>query len=283
MKKLCSILLAFCMATGLPALTVIPAVAEEIANPYEPPANLDELSQAEQLAYFNLVVNRVREKKPGFRQVEILQITSFRTSIAGGAADGLVNGVVKKLMPGDPQVLSIAPGQTNVGRFMSENANASDLRLEDIISISSTKEGDNWVIGLLIKEELNPAKGLSSAHCRIMPIATRDQIVAELAKAGVTANVADATIRYYESYANITVNDQGKVILAGNGFQVDAQANNVKIAMFNMNVGVAQNSKWQCSDFDWDTVPEVKWWENLPGIVQWILRWVFFGWIWMGG
>jgi hypothetical protein len=30
-----------------------------------------------------------------------------------------------------------------------------------------------------------------------------------------------------------------------------------------------------------DGTQSAKWWTNLPNWVQWILRWVFFGWIWM--
>jgi len=30
-----------------------------------------------------------------------------------------------------------------------------------------------------------------------------------------------------------------------------------------------------------DTPCNAPWWANLPAFLQWILRWIFFGWVWM--
>jgi len=164
---------------------------------------------------------------------------------------------------------------------LSKNANASDLRLQDITAISSKKQDGNWVIELLVKEEINPALGLNSSNGRIAAIATREQIIAELAGNGVYGNPADVTLRYYNGFASITVNSQGQVLSATNGFQVDAQANNVTISILRGDLTAAQNSEWQYTNFDWTFVPALKWWQRLPSFLQWILRWLCFGWIWM--
>jgi len=299
MKKLCSMLLAVCMAAGLLGLLcAVPAAALET---YEPPANLGALSQAEQLAYFNLVVNRVRTEKPGFRQRERLQIVGMRSSLMGGALDGMIGSIVGNLMSGDWYQISVAADQSNQGLFMSENANASDLRPEDIISITSTKQGDNWIMDLRIKEEANPAPGLDSANGRIAPIATREGIVAELVGSGITANPADAAVNYGSGFARVTVNGQGQVIVAANGYQLHSQINNVSVSVITFDAAITMNSEWQYAYFGWapeepfppansfpdagsgsiDPIPALKWWQRLPSLFQWILRYFFFGWIWM--
>lgn len=299
MKKLFSILLAVCVMAGLAVLAAVPAVAEE--NPYAPPANLNELSQAEQLAYFNLVVNRVREEKPGFRQREREQIEDMQFSGVASAVSGLINSIMRTLMPSEWHERSVAAGESNEGLFMSENENASDLRLEDITSISCEKAGDNWVIDLRIREETNPAKGTSSAHSRIMPIATREEVVAEIVSVGsITADPADATLRYYNGFVRVTVNSQGQVIVAANGCQVLAQMNNVSVSIITMDSAATQNTEWLYAYFDWapeepfpnatfptvepperEHIPTFRWWMLFPPWFQWVLRYIFFGWIWM--
>jgi len=301
MKKLCSILLALCMVMGFAVFTAIPAAAEETANPYEPPANLGELSQAEQLAYFNLVVNRVREEKPGFQRRELQQIAGFRSSLMEGAVDELINSVVQQLMPAEWKQRGIAAGESNQDLFMNESIYASALRPEDITFISCKKQGDNWIIELLVKEEINPAKGLNSAHGRYAFVATREEVIADLVAAGMSVRLANLTLRYHNGFARATVNPQGQVVVAANGFQVHAQANNARLSIFSFDIATLQNTEWQYAYFDWapeegfpeanyeiddvsiPPIPPLKWWQRLPDLFQWILRWVFFGWLWMGG
>jgi len=290
MKKLCSILLAICMMAGLGVLAAVPAGAAE--NPYAPPANLGALSQAGQLAYFNLVVNRVRTEKPGFQQREMLRIDSMQTSLMGGVLDDMLNGIIGNLMPSEWVERSVDAGQANEGLFLSENANASDLRPEDISSIKIAKEGKYWVIEVGVKDALNPQPGLGSTVSRIAPMQTREEIVAEIVGVGsITADPADASVRYHSIFARVTVNEEGKVIAAANGFQVRAQVNNVTVSVFTMDVAATQNSEWQCAYFDWapqedfssaNVFPPAQWWESLPTSLQWLLRYVFFGWLWMG-
>lgn len=291
MKKLCSILLAICMMAGLGVLAAVPAGAAE--NPYAPPADLGALSQAEQLEYFNLVVNRVRTEKPGFQQRERERIEDMRLSGVAGLVNDLVNSIKNQLMPGDWLERSVDAGQSNVGLFMSENENASDLRPEDISSIRIAKQGDNWVIEVGVKEETNPAKGLNSAHGRISPIATREEVIAEMTGVTdlITAAPNDATLRYYNGFVRVTVNEQGQVIVAANGFQVYAQVNNISISVITTNVAVTQSTERQYAHFDWapqedfssaNVFPPAQWWEALPSSLQWLLRYVFFGWLWMG-
>ena len=296
MKKLCSILLAVCVMAGLAALSAVPAAA---LDPYDP-SNLTSLSMHELLDYFNLAVNRVRTEKPGFQQRESLRIADVKTSALGGAMDSLLITLMKELLPGDWVPTDVVAGQSNVDLFMSENTNASDLRPQDITSISAKMVGSNWVIELRVKEETNPAQGLNSSNGRIFPVATREKIIEDMNGTGVTANQANTTLRYGSGFACITVNGQGRVIAAANGFQMNALFKKVQVSFVAIDMAITYNSEWQYAYFDWapeepfppaNTFPAAgsvtfeatapKWWQLLPGWLQWILRWVFFGWIWM--
>jgi len=291
MKRLISIFLTACL---MACLTALPAMAEP-GDPYAPPANLAALSQAEQLAYFNLVANRARAEKPGFKQREKLYIESFRSSLLGGALDSLINSVVKQLMPGDWKYQTIANSQDNKGLFLSDNANASDLTAQDITSITSTKQGDNWVIVVGVAEAINPAKGTASSIGRISPVATREDIIEDLAGSGLFAEVANTTLRYHNAYAGVIVNPDGKVLFSELGFLAEAAVKGASLATFTFDVTANQSAKWQYAAFDWtdapmplptDDAPIIlpptgPWYTSLPPWMQWILRWIFFGWIWM--
>ena len=293
MKKLLACLLTLVLLAGLGLAATLPAAAAE--NPFAPPANLNELSAAEQLEYFNLVVNRVRSERPGFSVRARHRIDDLQVSGLAAIVTPIINQMVAQLMPGHWVNWTIANGEDNTWFFMSGNANASDLRPQDITSITSARAGNNWVIDVRIREETNPAAGLGSAHGRIAYILTREQILDEiLFETGdlVTINPNDVTVRYHNGFARLTVNPQGYVIAAASGFRVLAQANNISIGPVTTNLTVAQSTELQQANFSWtdDSLPfppsaapemELSWWQRLPACMQWVLRWVFFGWIWM--
>jgi len=256
MKRLVSIL----VAAGL----VVPV---STATDYTPPSNLDELSQAEQLAYFNLVVNRVRNERPGFRQRECLKIIDY-SSNKGDLLNAVINVLVRVLMPGDWLQNTLAAGQPNKNVFMSRNANASDLRPHDITSIHCEKQEDNWVIELFVRDEINPALGLDSSIGRIAPVLTPVRLVEEVALQGLKANADDINLIYSNGYVNVNVNEQGQIIAASKGFQVDAQINNASVIGIMFDFTGTQVSEWQYADFDWD----IPWWLRLP---TW--AWVLIG------
>ena len=299
MKKLLSLLLSICILAGIALLTALPAGAED-ANPYAPPANLASLSQAEMLNYFNLVVNRVRAEKPGFQRKEWLKVDEMEFTGLVGAVSGIIDNVMAQLMPGAWNTYTIADGQDNKGNFMSLNPNASDLRPEDIKSIKCTKEGDRWVIEVAVKDALNPQSGLGSTVARIADMQTREEIFEAITDSSggvIVVDLADTGVLYNTIYASVTVNAEGKVIAAANGFNVLASANNMRMLdMITTDTRLTQSSRWLYARFDWtdddvpfpeETIPgpallpALKWWQRLPDWLQWILRWVFFGWLWM--
>jgi len=304
MKKLLSLLLALMLVSGLGFAAMLPVAASE--NPFAPPANLNELSGAEQLEYFNLVVNRVRAERPGFSTMERLRIDDMQFTGAVAVMQPIINSIVNSFMPGEPVHHTVAPGSDNTWNFMSGNPNASALRTQDITAIATERQGENWLIEVLIREELNPLPGLASAHGRIAWVLTREEIIADITSVGpITADPANAAVRYHNGFASVVVNPQGQVLSAANGFQVNAQANNVRIGVgllaVNTDVTANQTSVWQHANFSWapgdDFTPPpappepapptppggapAPWWASLPVLCQFILRWVFFGWIWM--
>ena len=223
------------------------------ADPLAPPANLGDLSKAEKLDYFNKVANNVRTAKPGFKTEYLEELGKMSFTGIVNAVSGIIDSVKQKLMPGEWKYETVAKGADNKGKFMSENANASDLKASDAASISATKSGSNWVIKVNIITETNPAKGTGSAHSRIMPIATRQEVLDEITGIAsvISADVNDATLKYNGAYATVTVNEKGQVIAAEYSFKVDAQANNVKISFIGTNVTAPQSTKKIYKDFVW--------------------------------
>jgi len=229
-------------------------VDEPDADAFAPPANLNTLSKAEQLEYFNKVTNRVRAEKPGFKYDYLEELGRLDFTGAVNMVSGLIDSIKKSLMPGEWELAQkVDKNADNKGKFMSENANASDLRANDVSSITSTKSGDNWVIRVNIVQENNPAKGTGSAHSRIMPIASRQEVLDEITgfSSLISADVNDATLRYHSAYATITVNSKGQVIGGEYSFKVDAKADNVKISFIGTNVTAPQSTIKKYYDFVW--------------------------------
>jgi len=291
MKKIFSIFLAACCIACLAALPAMAAGPGDFA----PPANLNALSQAEQLAYFNLVANRVRAEKPGFKQRERSLIGGMYTSSA--SMQRLMESILSMTsgLFSEWTQSAVAAGQSNEDFFLSKNTNASDLRPEDIVSISCEKVGGNWMIDLLVQEETNPAPGLDSANARIADILTRESLLVGMEEVGISADPADITVRHFNGFARVTVNTLGQVIVATNGYQAEVQIDSVSVSTIVIPaVVITLNCEWQYAYFDWaaeepfppghfsdPTPPPLKWWQRLPSWLQFILRWIFFGWLWM--
>jgi len=222
-------------------------------DPYAPPENLGSLGKADQLAYFNKVANRVRTEKPGFKYDYLEQLGRMDFTGAVSLVSGIIDSLKKKLMPGDWEYKTINKGTDNKGKFLSENANASDLKSGDVTTISATKSGGNWVIRVNLVQETNPAKGTGSAHSRVMPIASRQDVLNSITDINdaISADVNDTTLRYHSGYATLTVNEKGQVIGGEFSFQVDAQANKVKISVLTTNITAPQSTVKKYHDFVW--------------------------------
>jgi len=237
-------------ATTDPDVTTTEATTA--GNRFAPPANLNTLSRAEQLAYFNLVVNRVRDEQPAFRRVETLRIEDLRLSGGASVANPIIRPVVNQLMPGEPVTQETTRGQDNRGRFLSEIA-PFELRNGDISSITSTRSGNNWTIRVNIIQENNPAKPTGSANARAYPIATRDEVLRDITNISslISADVNDATLRYHSGNIVLTVNPDGQIIGTTRGFDVEAVANNVSISIISTTVTAQQTTRATYSNFVW--------------------------------
>lgn len=226
------------------------------ADPLAPPANLGSLGKAEQLAYFNKVANRVRTDKPGFKTDYLEELGKMSFTGVVSVISPIIEAIKQQAMPGEWKYETIGKGSDNKGKFMSDNANASDLKISDVASITSTKSGNNWIIKVNIIQETNPAKGTGSAHSRVMPIASRQDVLDTITDINdaISADVNDATLKYNSGYATVTVNEKGQVISGEYGFKVDAQANNVSIKVgltITTNVTAPQSTVKKFHDFVW--------------------------------
>jgi len=222
------------------------------ADPLAPPANLNTLSKAEQLDYFNKVANNVRTAKPGFTKEFAKIISDMKFTGIVRAAQGLIDDVVAGLTGAeDPE--TIAKGNGNDGKFLSE-ITPFKLESNDVTSISSAKSGDNWVMTVKIKSETNPAKPTGSANARAYAIASRQEVLDEITgfSNAISANVNDASLLYNGGTINLTVNAKGQVIAADYKFLVDATANNVKlISIISTNVTARMTTTCKYYNFVW--------------------------------
>ena len=281
MKRILIILLALCTVVAFAACTKAPEL-----EPTEPVVNTDEITDApgteppietepgtepetkpetttepealdptkmnkEQLIqYYNDAINLVRTGKPAYTRTEILKVNDFKTSILGGAVDGLISGVVKKAMPGDPKTNSKNKGENNVDHFMHPQQ-TSNVRAGDVTSISAKKDGANYVVTLTMGSEANPAKEGQSKYSRVMFIQTRQEVLDDLANNGLTGTVENTTLTYHSGKSEITVNEKGQIIKASCGFFVDVTGKSMKIAIFNPDIDAFQQSSWDYTGFTW--------------------------------
>jgi len=206
------------------------------------------MNKEQLIQYYNDAVNAVRAAKPGYTKVEVLKVNDFKTSILGGAVDGLISGVVKNAMPGDPETSSKKKGESNVDHFMMDQQ-ASAVKLSDLTNISAKKEGSNYVITLTVGPEVNPAKKGGSKFSRVFQIQTREEVLDSLAGNGLTGTVENTTLTYRDGKSEITVNEKGQIIKASTGFYVDVVGKSMHIAIFNPDITAYQQSNWEYSNF----------------------------------
>ncbi|MCL2445966.1 MAG: hypothetical protein FWD06_04275 [Oscillospiraceae bacterium] len=265
MKKAVSIVLALVILLGVFSVSTI---ANSSTDTYAPPPNLHELSLAEQLDYFNLVVNRVRNEQPGFvvRQYYPQQMHFGALRVMGDRGTTWYYKTFEE-------------GQDNISWFLSDNANASDLQPEDIISIASSQQGGNWVIEVHVKNTLNPVRGPYSPVARIASIVTREWMAETLVTAAIAPD--DITMYYYDIVARATINQHGQVIFSENSYRAHAQfyqGQQTSIA-----TSISFYLAYEHAYFSWyDAVSfQNPWWYALPAWMQWVLRNLFWGFLWM--
>ena len=235
-----------------PGATTDPNATDAPADKFAPPANLNTLGKAEQLAYFNLVANKVRDEKPGFSTEYLEKIEKISLSGAAAIANPIVEMVKNQLMPGEWKYETFAKGTDNKGKFLSE-ITPFELRSGDVASINSVKSGENWVMTVKIVSENNPAKPTGSANARAYPIASRQEVFDEITGISdlISADINNATLRYHSGYITLTVNPKGQVIAGEFQFQVDAKADNVKISIVTTNVTAPQSTTKKYKSFVW--------------------------------
>ncbi|MCL2299666.1 MAG: hypothetical protein FWC27_05915 [Firmicutes bacterium] len=222
------------------------------ADPFLPPANLDTLGKAEQVAYFNAVANRVRTEKPGFTKQFGKIISDMKFTGVVRLAQGIIDDVVAGLT-GMEDPKTYKKGDGNQGDFLSD-ITPFELKPSDVASISAKKSGDNWVMVVKIIKETNPNKPTGSANARAYSIASRQEVLDEITgfSDAITADVKDATLLYNSGTINLTVNSKGQVVSGDYKFLVDAIANNVKlINIISTDVTARMTTTCKYYDFKW--------------------------------
>lgn len=213
------------------------------------------MSKAELLDYFNTAVNNVRSQKPQFDYVIIRKMDQVDTTILGGMVDGIVNSVVKSLMPGTPETGTVQKGSGNKGKFLSSSENkASLLTSGQISSITATKQGDGFSITVQLPTSTDPSKTAgNSAYANLHEINDSAGIVKEIVgnNGAIKADPALCTLVYKDGYATITVNAAGQVTAMEGGFKVDANGKDWSVIGLKGDVVAKQSTVVKALNFIW--------------------------------
>ena len=234
--------------TTLEETTTVPDTTTEAATTTTAPSDPTSMSKEQLIVFYNNAVNAVRAARPAYTRVEVLKINSVKTSLAGGMLDGLLNPIVKNLMPGEPKPTSKKKGDSNADHFFIEQQ-TSAVKASDAASISAKKDGANFVITLSLGSETNPAKMGASKYSRVFQIQTREELLESLAKDGLTADVNNTSLLYRDGKVVVTINDKGQIIEAHAEFFVDANAKQAKLSMFTFDLTAYQQSNWDYTGF----------------------------------
>jgi len=213
------------------------------------------MAKAELLDYFNTAVNAVRSQKPQFDYEIIRKIDKVETTILGGVVDGIVNAVVKKLMPGTPETGTVAKGSGNLGKFLNDSdSKASLLTVAQISSITAVKKGANYEVTVKLPPATNPSmtagqSSYSSLHQIQDPKGIVDAIVGE--NDTIKADPATTTLNYKNGYATIVVNQAGQLQSMVGGFNVDAVGKEWSVSFLHGDVTAMQSTSVKAFNFVW--------------------------------
>ena len=207
------------------------------------------------VAYFNEAANRVRSEKPAFTYEMTNKV--INPKIVGGIASILnpvIPRIVSKLMPGDTEYFNMAKGKDNSEHFLSlEKATASSLKPGDVTSIRAEKSGANYVITVKLGSATNPKKGGASAYSRLFQIKTSKELLDDISGEDdkISGDYNNITLKYNSGNVVMTVDAQGRVQGLTGGFDVKAEAKEMKMYGFTVNFNCDQTSRIAAKKFTW--------------------------------
>jgi len=228
-------------ATEAPATT-----AETTTTTAKAEKTPDQMNKKELVQYWNDSVNAVRAAKPAIAQLEVKKIDSFKSSIAGGILDGLLNGVIKSMMPGNPENKELKKGDENYnngkGLYIFGPKKLCEVKESDVSSISAKKDGANYVVTLTLGKTTNPMNDGKDSYSRVMGVATQQEIANDLAEQSLTVDPKNLEMVYNSGKASMTVNDKGQIIAAHTELKVDVDATGAKMSIFTFDAVVYQST-----------------------------------------
>ena len=188
-----------------PATTQQPATEATTAAPKTP----DQMNTAELLNFFNASLNRVKTDNVGFTKHKVTAVLDLQLS--NSLANTLVGLVKNSLLSENGETETVAKGQSGVNVFSPVGKPyVSNLTLNDLTSITCTREGSGYVIRLGVKGETNPAEG--SIMSRGFDYMTVDDVVNIYApKVGATVAREDISVVFSDCTAELHVNADGVI------------------------------------------------------------------------
>ncbi|MDR1735134.1 MAG: hypothetical protein LBR73_09700 [Oscillospiraceae bacterium] len=216
------------------------------------PTTLDKAGKVE---YFNAVVNKVRTERPAFDYTLIRKIDSIKTTIVGGFLDGIINPIVKSLMPGDPENGHKNKGDDNTGEFLSDSEKAASLlKSSNVSSITITKSGDGYEMTVKLGDATNPSKTPGNgAYASLHVIEDLKGIINAIVgeNGAIKAPLETTKVVYNSGYATVKVNGKGQVTSMTGGFKVDAVGQGWSVIGISGDVTAYQSTEVSAQNFVW--------------------------------
>ncbi|MBQ6066964.1 MAG: hypothetical protein IJK89_09080 [Clostridia bacterium] len=210
--------------------------------------DLTAMSQAEQLAYFNDALNRIKANNVGFKKSKLTATEDI--TLSNSLANSLV-GIVKGAL------LSETAAETTVNK--GENSNAvmspynvpyvSQLTMDDITGIEAVPDNGGYVITVRVKGETNP-EPTGSICSRIFEFMTVDDVETTYApKVGAEVAREDIEVVFNDCFAKATIDADGNVTGYETFVKGTMNLRNAKIKVITTDVSVVLASTTTYTDF----------------------------------
>ena len=224
--------------------------AQPTAAAPEAGSDLTALSQAEQLAYFNAALNKIKANNVGFKKSKLTATEDI--TLSNSLANSLV-GIVKGAL------LSETAAETTVNK--GENSNAvmspynvpyvSQLTTDDITGIEVVPNNGGYIITVRVKGETNP-EATGSTCSRIFEFMTVDDVVTTYApKVGAEVAREDIEVVFDGCYAKATIDANGNVTGYETFVKGTMNLHNAKIKVITTDVSVVLASTTTYTDFNY--------------------------------
>ncbi len=175
-----------------------------------PVKTLEEMTDDEVIGYFNSTLNTVKQQRLGFKKSKLTSVLDVQLS--NSAANSVISLIKSALLSDTAEETTVNKGDLSVDVMSPSGADyVSQITADDVTSVKVTKNGDNYVIRIDMKDLVNPDK--SSAYGRLFDFITVDDVMNTYApKVGATVKKENVEVDFSGCYAELTVDPADRIV-----------------------------------------------------------------------